>query len=60
LPELSEDPAVAAWQVGGLGMLGPVDCQRLLEAEGVDARLDLLAGLLDDQIGVLALRAAGG
>jgi Lon protease-like protein len=60
LPELSDDPAVVAWQVGGLGVIGPVDCQRLLEADGVDARLDLLAALLDDEIAVLALRAAGG
>jgi uncharacterized protein len=60
LPHLSDDPALLAWQVGGLGLLGPVDCQRLLEADGVDARLDLLAGLLDDEIAVLALRAAGG
>ena len=43
-----------------LGLLGAVDCQRLLEADGVAARLALLASLLDDEIDVLALRAAGG
>jgi len=60
LPDLSADPAELAWQVGALGVLGPADCQRVLEADGVDSRLSLLARLLDDQIAVLALRAAGG
>ncbi|MDQ4097528.1 MAG: LON peptidase substrate-binding domain-containing protein [Actinomycetota bacterium] len=60
VPEVSEDPALVAWQVGGLGLLGPVDCQRLLETDGVDARLRLLAALLDEEITVLALRAEGG
>jgi Lon protease-like protein len=60
LPELSPDPALLAWEVGALGLLGPADCQRLLETDGVDERLDLLASLLDEQIGVLALRAGRG
>ena len=58
--DLSDDPALLAWQVGALGVLGPADSQRLLEADGVDDRLSLLAQLLDDQIAVLALRAGGG
>jgi Lon protease-like protein len=58
-PELAVDPAGLAWQVGGLGLLGPADAQRLLEADGVSQRLALLTRLVDEEIGVLALRAAG-
>jgi Lon protease-like protein len=58
--DLSSDPAQVPWEVGASGLLGPVDCQRLLETDGVGARLELLASLLDDEIAVLALRAAGG
>ena len=60
VPELAADPAVATWQAAGLGLIGPADGQRLLETEGVDNRLRLLASLLDEEIAVLALRAAGG
>ena len=59
-PELAADPALATWQAAGLGLVGPADGQRLLETDGVDNRLRLLAGLLDEEIAVLALRAAGG
>ncbi|MCA1693034.1 MAG: LON peptidase substrate-binding domain-containing protein [Actinobacteria bacterium] len=58
-PDLAVDPAVATWQAAGLGLVGPADGQRLLETVGVDDRLGLLASLLDEQIDVLALRAAG-
>jgi Lon protease-like protein len=58
-PELADDPGLAAWQVGALRVLGPADNQRLLETDGVDARLALLVSLLDEQIDVLALRAGG-
>jgi len=56
---VAADPAEAAWQVAGFGLLGPADSQRVLETDGVEARLDLLASLLAEQVDVLALRAAG-
>jgi Lon protease-like protein len=59
VPELPDDPALAVWHAGGLGLLGAVDAQRLLEADGLDARLALLTSLLDDELHVLALRAWG-
>ena len=59
IPELDPDPALATWQAAGLGLIGPADGQRLLETDGVDNRLQLLASLLDEEIAVLALRAAG-
>ena len=58
-PELDADPALAAWQAASVGLLGPADGQRLLETDAVDDRLRLLAILLDEEIDVLALRAAG-
>lgn len=58
-PELDRDPVVATWQAAGLGLVGPADGQRLLETGGVDDRLGLLTSMLDDEIGVLALRAGG-
>lgn len=58
-PELAAEPGAAAWQAAGLGLVGPADGQRLLEVEGVDARLSLLCSMLDEEIDVLALRAAG-
>jgi Lon protease-like protein len=59
VPDLDPDPAVATWQAAGLGLVGPADGQRLLETDGVDDRLGLLVSLLEDEIDVLALRAAG-
>jgi len=39
--------------------IGPADAQRVLETDGVDQRLLLLEGLLDDAVTVLALRVGG-
>ena len=58
-PEVPAHPDQACWSVAALGLLGPADNQRLLETDGVDARLDLLAALLAEEVDVLALRAAG-
>lgn len=58
-PDLPADPDEACWGVAAIGLLGPADNQRLLETDGVDARLALLADLLADEVHVLALRAAG-
>jgi Lon protease-like protein len=58
-PELADDPALATWQAAALGLVGPADAQRLLEVDGLDERIGLMASLLDEEIDVLALRAAG-
>jgi hypothetical protein len=59
-PALAADPALATWQAAAVGLIGPADSQRLLETDGVDNRLRLLASLVDEEIDVLALRASGG
>lgn len=56
-PALAPDPVLAGWQAAAVGVLGPADCQRVLEADDVGARLALVASLLDEQIELLALRA---
>jgi hypothetical protein len=58
--ELDGDPAVAAYQAIALAPLGPMDTQGLLEAPDPEARLRLLAGLLDDARDLLARRMAEG
>lgn len=58
--ELPADPALACWRAAALAPLGPVDKQRVLETEGLEKRLHLLAGLLAEAIELLALRLAGG
>jgi hypothetical protein len=58
--ELDGDPAMAAYQATVLSPLGPMDTQRLLEEPGAEARLRLLAGLLDDARDLLARRMAEG
>jgi hypothetical protein len=58
--ELDGDPAVAAYQAIVLSPLGPMDTQELLEAPGPEARLRLLAALLDDARELLARRMAEG
>ena len=54
------DADVAAWQAAAMAPIGPVDGQRLLEAGGAAERLRLLEAMLDDEVAVLAHRAAGG
>jgi Lon protease-like protein len=58
--ELDGDAAVAAYQAAALAPLGPLDCQRVLEQDGVDERLAALASLLTDEVSVLAQRASWG
>ena len=57
--ELDADPALALFQLAALAPLGPVDHQRLLEAEDPAVLLALLNDLLTDEIAVLASRLAG-
>lgn len=58
-PDVPDDPDEAGWRVASFGLLGPADNQRVLETDGVDDRLALLASLLAEEVDVLALRAAG-
>lgn len=50
LPEFSEDPTVAAFEVASAAPLGPLDAQRVLELDDASARLELLVALLDDHV----------
>jgi len=56
---LAAEADMAAWQAAAVAPFGPADAQRVLEAEGTDQRLRLLAELLADEVAVLAHRAAG-
>jgi Lon protease-like protein len=58
--ELDADHAVAAYQAAALAPLGPMDAQRLLEADGADDRLAGLVLALSEAVDVLAQRASGG
>ena len=58
--ELDPDPAVAAYQAAALAPVGALDSQRLLEQDGPDQRLALLASILSDEVRVLAQRASWG
>ena len=46
--EVSDDPAIAIWQLAALSPSGPLDRQKLLTAESPARRLSLLADLLAD------------
>jgi Lon protease-like protein len=58
--ELSDDPVVAGHEMTALAPLGPLDALRLLAAPTPEARVAMLAELLDDAAAVLASRLAGG
>ena len=58
--ELDADAALAAYQAAALAPLGALDSQRVLEQDGADQRLALLAALLTDEVSVLAQRASWG
>lgn len=58
--DLSDDPDTAAWQLAALAPLGPVDRQRLLEADDPRERVRLLVGLASDAGDLLAYRLSGG
>ena len=57
--ELDADPAVALFQLAAVAPVGPVDHQRLLEAEHPAALLALLDDLMAEELAVLASRLAG-
>jgi Lon protease-like protein len=55
---LDEDPATAAYEAALLSPLGPMDCQKVLEAPNTVARLTLLETMLGDARDVLSRRIA--
>jgi len=57
---LDQDPAVAQYQLCAVAPVGPVDRQRLLEAETPSARLRLLHQLAAEAAEVLAYRLSAG
>lgn len=58
--ELSEDPAVALYQMCAVSPLGTFDRQRLLACEDAPARARCLSALLDDAEMLLSRRLAQG
>ncbi len=55
---LDEDPATAAYEAALLSPLGPMDCQKILEAPSTVARLTLLDTMLDEARDLLTRRIA--
>lgn len=55
---LDEDPATAAYEAALLSPLGPMDCQKVLEAPSTVARLTLLEAMLGEARDVLSRRIA--
>jgi len=53
---LPSDPVAASYAAAAMAPLGPVDRQRLIEAQGPDARVELLQRLLDEELVVLERR----
>jgi hypothetical protein len=56
LPEIAVDPSRASFQAAALAPIGPLDAQRVLEADGPAARLELLVELLDERVEELRAR----
>jgi Lon protease-like protein len=49
VPALDADPVRASYEASALAPLGPLDAQRVLEADDTGQRLALLASLLDER-----------
>ncbi len=58
--ELVDEPLAAGYEMSALAPVGPLDALALLAAPSHEARLEALAGLLDEAASVLATRLAGG
>jgi Lon protease-like protein len=58
--ELTDEPVLGSYQICALAPFGPLDQQRLLAAESVEARLDEVGRMLDEEAGFLAQRLALG
>jgi len=59
-PQLSDDPPVATWQLCNAVPVGAFDRHRLLCAEGIAPRLELLEELAREAATVLAMRLGQG
>jgi hypothetical protein len=57
---LDADPTRASYEAAHGAPLGPLDAQRVLEADDTEHRLELLASLLADQAVLLEARLEGG
>ncbi|MDQ3384458.1 MAG: LON peptidase substrate-binding domain-containing protein [Actinomycetota bacterium] len=57
---LGDDPLLAGYAMSAVAPVGPLDALALLAAPSHDARLELLAQLLEETASVLATRLAGG
>ena len=55
-PEIDADPVRASFEAAALAPIGPLDAQRVLEAENASARLALLAAMLDERAEELRAR----
>jgi Lon protease-like protein len=53
--ELADDPLAASYQLAALCPLNALDSQRLLEASGAAARIDLARAMLDDRAELLRI-----
>ena len=49
-PALDADPLRASYEAAAAAPIGPLDAQRLLEADGADGRLRMLAELLAERV----------
>lgn len=56
---LSDDPVTASYQAAALAPFGPLDAQRVLEIDGLGARLETVTRLLFDQAELLEARLGG-
>jgi Lon protease-like protein len=57
--ELAAEPVQAAFEAAATAPFGPLDAQRVLEADATPARLVLLEQLLHDEIELLEARRSG-
>jgi uncharacterized protein len=56
--ELADDPVRASYQLAGRAPFGPADRHRVLQADTVEARLDIIGEALDDVEAALRFRLA--
>jgi Lon protease-like protein len=56
---LSDDPVTASYQAAALAPVGSLDAQRVLEIDGLGARLETVSQLLFDQAELLEARLGG-
>jgi Lon protease-like protein len=57
--DLSPDPSQGSFEAAAMAPFGPLDAQRVLEADSALSRLAVLETLLGDEIQVLEARKSG-